>query len=218
MAMTLSSVTTKLEGFIGVASRWANYISLGFLLIMPLPVFIDVIARLAFKGSIPGGIEIESFILLIIVFLGIAFIQFNEGHIRIGFIVSRFPKWIRNLLDCFHYLICTLFFGLMSSQLFLQGLKKIQDNVITYELEIPVWIFWFISALGVFILAIVVALDFLRALQRSLDDKRWPWLIFTLAAACFILIAPLAGLAPKGLSGATAGILGMGFLFVLLFL
>ena len=141
MAMTLSSVTNKLEEFIGLASRWANYISLGFLLIMPLPVFIDVIARLAFKGSIPGGIEIESFILLIIVFLGIAFIQFNEGHIRIGFIVSRFPKWIRNLLDCFHYLICTLFFGLMSSQLFLQGLKKIQDNVITYELEIPVWIF-----------------------------------------------------------------------------
>ena len=181
-------------------------------------LFIDVIARLAFKGSIPGAIEIESFILLIIVFLGIAFIQFNEGHIRIGFIVSRFPKWIRNLLDCFHYLICTLFFGLMSSQLFLQGLKKIQDNVITYELEIPIWIFWFISALGVFILAIVVALDFLRALQRSLEDKRWPWLILTLAAACFILIAPLVGLAPKGLSGATAGILGMSFLFVLLFL
>jgi TRAP-type C4-dicarboxylate transport system permease small subunit len=100
--MTLSSITVKLEKFIGLASRWANFISLWFLLIMPLPVFIDVIARLAFKGSIPGGIEIESYILLIIVFLGIAFIQFNEGHIRIGFIVSRFPEWIRNLLDCFH--------------------------------------------------------------------------------------------------------------------
>ena len=151
-------------------------------------------------------------------FLGIAFLQFNEGHIRIGFIVSRFPKWVQNLLDCFHFLICTLFFGLMSSQLFLQGLKKIQDNVVTYELEIPIWIFWFISSLGVFLLSIVVALDFLRALQRSLEDKRWPWLILILAAACFILIAPLVGLAPMGLSGATAGVLGMGFLFLLLFL
>jgi tripartite ATP-independent transporter DctM subunit len=218
MERTLSLVTTKLERLIGTASRWANYISLGFLLFMPLPVFIDVIARLVFKGSIPGAIEIESFILLIIVFLGIAFVQFNEGHIRIGFIVSRFPKWIQNLLDCFNYLICTLFFCLMSSQLFLQGLRKIQDNVITYELEIPIWIFWFIGALGVFLLAVVVALDFLRSLQRSLEDKRWSWLILTLAAACFLLIAPLVGLAPKGLSGATAGILGMGFLFVLLFL
>ena len=56
--MTLSLITTKLERFSDLASRWANYVSLGFLLIMPLPVFIDVVARLAFKGSIPGGIEI----------------------------------------------------------------------------------------------------------------------------------------------------------------
>jgi TRAP-type C4-dicarboxylate transport system permease small subunit len=74
MATGLSLVTTKLERFIGSASGIANYIALGFLLIMPLPVFFDVIARFAFRGSIPGVIEIEGFILLIIVFLGIAFI------------------------------------------------------------------------------------------------------------------------------------------------
>ena len=218
MAIGLGLATRRLERFIGSASGIANYISLGFLLIMPLPVFSDVLARFAFKGSIPGVIEIEGFILLIIVFLGIAFIQFNEGHIRIEFIVSRFPKWIQNLLDCFHYLICALFFGMMSSQLLMQGLKKMQDGVITYELEIPVWIFWFVGAIGIMILALVVALEFLRALQRSLGDKRWPWLILALATACFILIAPLAGLAPTGLSGATAGVLGMCFLFLLLFL
>jgi tripartite ATP-independent transporter DctM subunit len=218
MANSLSSITTKLEKYISLASRSANHISLVFLLLMPLPVFIDVIARLTFKGSIPGAIEIEGFILLIIVFLGIAFVQFKEGHIRIGFIASRFPKWVQNLLDCFHYLVCALFFSMMSYQLFRQGFTKMVDHVITYELELPVWIFWFVGAIGVMLLAIVVALDFLRALKQSLEDKRWPWLIFTLAAACFILVAPLAGLAPTGLSGGTAGIMGMCFLFVLLFL
>ena len=218
MTAQLGSVTTRLEGFIGAVSRTANTISLGFLLIMPLPVFVDVIARFAFRKSIPGAIEIESFMLLIIVFLGVAFVQFNEGHIRIEFIVSRFPKWVQNLLECFHYLICALFFGIMSSQLLMQGINKMQDHVITYELELPVWIFWFVGATGTMILAIVVALDFLRALLRSLTDGRWLWLILTLAVACFLLIAPLAGLAPTGLSGATAGILGMCFLFALLFL
>ncbi len=218
MTVSLNSTVTNLERFLGTATRISNYISIGFLLIMPLPVFFDVIARFTFRGSIPGGIEIESYMLLIIIFLGVAFIQINEGHIRIEFIVSRFPKWVKNVLDCFHYLICALFFGIMSSQLIMQGIRKIQDNVITYDLEIPIWIFWFIGALGIIILAIVVALDFLRALQRSLEDKRWPWLILALTVACFILIAPLVGLAPTGLSGATAGVLGMCFLFVLLFL
>jgi len=218
MAISLNSIIVGLERCIKPVSRYSNYISAFFLLIMPLPVFFDVIARFSFKGSIPGGVEIESYILLIIVFLGLAFVQINEGHIRIEFIVSRFPKWIQNLFDNFHYLICSLFFGLMSSQLIMQGIKRLQGNEITYDLEIPIHIFWFIGALGVLLLAIVVALDFLRALQRSLEDKRWPWLILTLAVACFILIAPLAGLLPTGLSGATAGILGMCFLFLLLFL
>ena len=44
------------------------------------------------------------------------------------------------------------------------------------------------------LLAVVVALNFLQALQRSLADKRWPWFILTLAVACIIFIAPLAGL------------------------
>ena len=185
---------------------------------MPLPVFFDVIARFVLRGSIPGCVEIESYILLIIVFLGVAFIQINEGHIRIGFLVSRFPKWIQNILDSFNYLIASLLFVLMSSQLITQGVKKMQDNVVTYSLEIPIYIFWFLGALGVLLLAIVVALDFLRALQRSIEDQRWPWLTLALACACFMLIAPLAGLMPTGLSGATTGVLGMCFLFALLFL
>jgi len=218
MAISLNSAVTNLERFISPASRVSNHISIGFLFIMPLPVFFDVIARFVLRGSIPGCVEIESYILLIIVFLGVAFIQINEGHIRIGFLVSRFPKWIQNILDSFNYLIASLFFVLMSSQLITQGVKKMQDNIVTYSLEIPIYIFWFLGALGVLILAIAVALDFLRALQRSIEDQRWPWLTLALACACFILIAPLAGLMPTGLSGAITGVLGMCFLFALLFL
>ena len=74
MSVSLKSAVSGLEGFISPASRITNYISLGFLLIMPLPVFFDVIGRFAFRGAIPGGVEIESYMLLIIVFLGLAFI------------------------------------------------------------------------------------------------------------------------------------------------
>ena len=218
MAISLNSTVTNLERFIGPASRISHYISATVLLIMPLPVFFDVIARLTFKGAIPGCLEIEEFMLLIIVFLGIAFIQIDEGHIRIEFLVSRFPNWAQNILDSFNYLICSLLFALMSYQLIMQGILKIRDNIVTYELEIPIYIFWFIAALGAFLLAIVVALDFLRSLQRSLEDHRWPWLILALAVASFILIPLMIGLVPSGLSGAAAGTLGMCLLFTLLFL
>jgi hypothetical protein len=99
MATGLSLVTTKLERFIGSASGIANYIALGFLLIMPLPVFFDVIARFAFRGSIPGVIEIEGFILLIIVFLGIAFIRPVLWHDVFPVTHARHQK---NARQCHH--------------------------------------------------------------------------------------------------------------------
>lgn len=218
MGTFLNGITERFDHYAGSISTIGSYISLAFLLLMPLPVFIDVVMRFLFKGSIPGSIEIESYILFLVVFLGIASIQFKGGHIKIEFIVSRFPVWVQNVLNCFHYLICTIFFVIMSSQLVTQGLKKLNDHVITYELEIPIWIFWFIGALGALLLALVVAVDFLKTFQHAVNDRRWPWLVLSLALALFLVSAPFFGLLPAGFSGAAAGLLGMLSLFVLLFL
>jgi tripartite ATP-independent transporter DctM subunit len=214
----LRSLNLKFEGLYGPVISITRYLSMGFLFIMPVPVFLDVLLRFLFKASIPGCIEIESYILLIIVFLSLAFIQSKGSNIRIEFLVSLFPQWIQNILACFHNLICLVLFGLMSSQLIMQGVKTLQDNVNTYDLEIPKCVFFFLAALGTLLLTIQLVIDFLQAFQRSLEDKRWPWLFFSLALACFLSIAILSGFVPTGLSGSTAGILGMCFLFLLLFL
>ncbi len=218
MATGLSLVIKRLETIFGPLSKFSNYISALFLCIMPLPVFLDVLARFMFKGAVPGAIEIEGFMLLIIVFLGLAFTQVHEGHIRIEFLVSRLPRWARNVTDSFAYLISTLFFFLMSSQLVLKGFQKIQDHEISYDLEIPTSIFWFIAGAGALLLALVVLVDFLKVLQRSVESDKRLWLVPALAASLFLLFAPMLGLAPSGLSGAATGVLGMCLLFILLFL
>jgi len=217
MILSFDSTVRKVSQFSYSISKFLHHLSLITLFIMPLPVVVDVIMRLTVKGSVPGCLEIEEFMLLIVVLLGVAFIQIKEGHIRIGFLISRFPKWIQNLLNVFSYLTSTLLFSLMSYQLFMQGLGKLRDKVISYELELPIYIFWFIAALGAFVLAFVVLGQFFQALQQCLKDQRRPWLILALISPFFVLVAPMAGLVPE-LSGATAGIVGMCFLFALLFL
>ncbi|MBW1944071.1 MAG: TRAP transporter large permease subunit [Deltaproteobacteria bacterium] len=218
MTAILNKIIGGLEKFVSPTSRVFNNISAALLLIMPLPVFIDVVSRLTFKGSIPGGIEIEEFFMVFIVYLAIAFTQFSDGHIRIEFLLAKFPKWVQNICDSFVYLLSLLFFILMSSQLIRQGIEKIRIEEVSYALEIPIWIFRFVAALGAILIVFVVLLDFLKALQRSMEDRRLPWLIPALILACFLVIAPMAGLAPTGLEGGTMGVLGMCLLFVLLFL
>lgn len=218
MTKNLNSTVSCLEGFINPTSRLFNNTSAAILLVMPLPVFFDVISRLTFAGSIPGVIEIEEFMLAIIVFFGIAFTQVEGEHIRIEFLTSRFSKWMQDILDSFNYFICLLFFFLMSSQLIMQGIEKIHMQEVSFVLRIPVFIFRFITALGALLLAIVIVGDFLRSLRRVLEGGRGPWLIPVLAFACFISIAPVVGLVPSSLGGTTTGILGMCVLFAFLFL
>ena len=218
MTASLNSAVSYLEGFINPKSRFFNNTSAAILLVMPLPVFFDVISRLTFAGSIPGVIEIEEFMLAIIVFFGIAFTQVEGEHIRIEFLTSRFPKWMQDILDSFNYFICLLFFFLMSSQLIMQGIEKIHMQEVSFVLRIPVFIFRFITALGALLLAIVLVEDFLRSLKRAIEGGRKLWLITFLALACFISISPMVGLVPSSLGGTTTGILGMCVLFAFLFL
>ncbi|MBW1805700.1 MAG: TRAP transporter small permease subunit, partial [Deltaproteobacteria bacterium] len=218
MAISLNSTITGLEKIIRPTSRFFNYISAALLLIMPIPVFIDVVSRLTFKGSIPGGVEIEEFFMLFIVFLGLAFTQVDEGHIRIDIVVSRFPKWVGNVLDNFTFVISTLFFFLLAYLLVKSGIEKIRIQEVSYALAIPIWPFRFVAALGSLVLAVAVLLDLLKAIRSSIEDRRLPWMILALAAGCFLFIAPMLGFVPTDMNGSTVGILGMCLLFSLLFL
>lgn len=218
-------MTTKLTSFLQFSencirptTRFFNFISCALLFIMPLPVFIDVISRLTFKGSIPGGIEIEEFFMVFIVYLALAFTQIDDGHIRIEFITERFPPWFRNVLANFTSLLSLFFFTLVCSQLISQGIEKIRIEEVSYALEIPIWIFRFVAALGALMMVFVVALEFLKSVQRVLEDHRGLWLIPSIVAASALLIIPMAGLIPSDMSGAILGVAGMCLLFILLFL
>ncbi len=218
MADHLQPVISFLENLVRPAARALNTVGAAMLFIMPLPVFFDVASRLIFSGSIPGAIEIEEFMLVIIVFCGLAHTQANGGHINIDLLVSKLSEDIRHIIAFCVNLICALLFGLMASQLIMMGLKKISNNELSFTLEIPVHYFRFIAAAGVIVLAAAVLLEALRSLQKVLIGRRWGWLILCLTICTLIIITPMAGWIPLEWSGAPSGVLGMCLLFFLLFL
>jgi tripartite ATP-independent transporter DctM subunit len=218
LAEKIGSVAAHLGDFVRPTSRVFNYIGCAALCIMPIPVFVDVILRLAFSRAVPGGIEIQEYLMLMAVFFGLAAAQFEGGHIQIDLVLGKVSEHTKNLLEASAYGLSMFILFFMSSQLVAQGLKRFQNNEISKALELPVWAFYFIAALGTLLLAFVVSVYFLKALQRSVEYGRWVWLILALGIACFLFFGPMVGLRPSGLSGAAYGSLGMLLLFVLLFL
>lgn len=218
MVITLQLLEQKLQTFNSNVSRFFNQVSCCLLFFMPIPVFLDVLARYLFASSIPGVIEIEGYLLLIIVFLALAYTQFSEGHIRIDLLITKFPDRIRNIIDSCIYFICTLFFLLMSIQIFKGGLTKIADQEISYDLEIPTCVFWFIASFGTLLLTIAVSQDFVRSLKRALKTSNKLVLVAALIIVCVVLGLPMAGAMPANVSATAIGVFGMLLLFALLFL
>jgi tripartite ATP-independent transporter DctM subunit len=208
----------ELEKIIMPTTRIFNTVACISLGIMPLPIFLDVLLRTLSTKSVPGQIEISEYLLLFVVFFGLAAAQTKSGHITIDLLITKFPARIRTVVDNFTHPLSVLVLCFMSSQLFMQGIKRLQNHEMSRALEIPIWIFWFMAALGALLLALVTLIDLLKCWRRALEEGRWGCLIPACAAACVLFFGPMIGLAPSGFSGATAGILGMCLLFVLLFL
>ena len=213
------SVFSPLEKFVHPSSRFLNYVACAALCIMPIPVFIDVVLRFTVSRTIPGGIEIQEYLLLILVFFGLAGADWEGGgHIQIDLVLGKLSERGRNAVETFVYTLSLLILLLMSSQFVTQGIKRLYNNELSKTLEVPLWIFWMLAALGALMLALVFLLRMLNTLKRSVEKDWRRWSVLGLTMACLLIFGPMIGLRPSGLRGATNGILGMLFLFAILFL
>jgi tripartite ATP-independent transporter DctM subunit len=181
-------------------------------------VFLDVVLRFTISGAFPGVIEIEEFMLCIIIFFGLAFIQWRGDHIKIDFVTKRFPRWVCSLLEVTMYSASLILFVLMSIHLYEDGVKKIAGNEISFSLDIPIGYFRYVAAFGAAVLALNVLSSLLQAILKVIEEKRSAWLPLPLLVGCGLMLLPLMGYFPENLEGAPAGMAGMGLLFVLMFL
>lgn len=218
MSPYLNLVILRMERILNPMINRANFIAALLLGIMSLPVFFDVVFRLTFSSSIPGAIEIEEFLLGIIVFFGIAHTHANGGHINVDLLTSKLNENARIIIENCLYLLSSIFFLLMSWQLVAQGLGKFHNQEVSFTYKIPLGTFRFLAALGVAFLAMTLFVSFLKALEKAMARGKIIWLIPALILTGLLIAAPLAGWIPKSWSGAPVGIAGMAVLFLFLFL
>jgi tripartite ATP-independent transporter DctM subunit len=219
MNRTLNTTIDTLERTVHPVTAAANTVALVVLGLMPLPVFVDVLSRLILGKSIHGAIEIEEFMLSIIVFFSVAYTHIHYGgHINIDLLKGKLPPTVQSIIDICLNLMAAVFFSLMSWQLLEQGIKKFADNEVSFSLGIPLGIFRFTAAIGAALLALMVLISFLKSLANVMEKRKTPWIIPGLVVAGLIVATPLAGWVSIEMSGATIGLLGMILLFVFLFL
>jgi len=211
----LDSLALTLESALGPLTKSLFWISLAAVGLMSLPIFADVLARFTVRRSVPGIIELEEFLMIVIVFLALAHTQKKEGHIVIDLLTCRLPGPTARLLETFNHLVCTIFFGLVTWRTF----STIADKVAEYSpmLKLPVWFFIALSGLGLAFLALTLFQQLLKSLAGNVRDRAWLGLCLVLVAAAVVLSMPwwIKAL-PWQFGRLGYGVSGMGFMLFLL--
>jgi TRAP-type C4-dicarboxylate transport system permease small subunit len=146
-----------------VSLEWVGVIGL---LLMFLVNFIDVVGAKLFLFPLPGSVEIISFSQIIAIAPAIAFTLILGRHIRVEFIIDRFPKRIRAVISSISSFFSLFLFIFILWQSYLYGQSLQRAGEIGSTSHLPFFPFAYL----IMFCSIPVCLAFLIEVLKSLNE------------------------------------------------
>ena len=143
--------------------EWVGAIGI---LLMFLVNFIDVMGAKLFIWPLPGSVEIISFSQIVAIAPAIAFTLILGRHIRVEFIIDRFPKRIRAAISSISSFLSLILFVLIIWQSFLYGQSLQKAGEIGSTSYLPFYPFAYLIAFC----SVPVCLVFLIEVLKSLNE------------------------------------------------
>jgi len=135
--------------------EWTAAVFVG---LVALNIFVAVILRKFFSTSIPDAYDFGSLLLGILIFWGIAATSYRGTHITVDLVWSAANERMKRWIDVFATLVLLLVVSVQTYTLLDKVLVTWRDNVLTYDLHLPVWPFYAVAWLGdiaaVFLIAV----------------------------------------------------------------
>lgn len=115
---------------------------------------------------IPGSYELIGFLGALAVAFALAFTQIRGGHIIVNIVSDHFSARVNRVLDQINYAVNTIFFGLITWQIFKWSLKIWRSGEVSETLRIVYHPFIAAVALGFGVLSLTLFLQFLRSMGQ----------------------------------------------------
>ena len=218
--MILESSVRSLERFANPLSRIADSAGRVILALMVLLITSDVVLRYFFNRPIKGSYELVQFMLALLVFLGLAFMQTKKGHVSITLVTNKLSPGQLSVIGSATYLLCLIIFSLITWRCILQAETLRTSSTCSDVLSIPNFPFMYVVAFGSILLCLIFLIDFIRSLDGVIKNCKQPWLWFALDGIFILLVVTIPiwlHWLPWDISRPAMGIIGIGLLILLLF-
>jgi TRAP-type C4-dicarboxylate transport system permease small subunit len=156
--LTLDRVTN-------VLARLLMGVAVVALFLMMVQVVVDVVMRNFFSRPIEGSLEIVSvYHMVAVVFLPLALVERRHEHITVDLLVDRLPAFARRIITVIGYIVCAVFFGLLTYQTSKNALDAYEiGEILMSSIYITVWPAKFLLPIGFFVMLLQVLLHAWKA-------------------------------------------------------
>ena len=158
------------EKAIALISRWFNNLGMVFLNFLMIVITVDVILRVTINRPIRGSNEMAEFIMLMVVFLGIAYTQYLKANISVSIIFDRFPQKLQDALMVLIYLTMLFTAGLILWRAIAYNIYLFDLNRVSLILKLPVAPFQAVMIAGFLLLCLVLILDVINAVRKVISS------------------------------------------------
>ena len=143
--------------------------SVAVLLLMSVAT-INAFLRIPFiKSTWRGAYETVGFLGAIVIAFALGYTQKRKDHIVVDILTEKFPKRVNRVLDGINYLITTIFFSIVSWQVFVWGMKISRSGEVSETLKIVFHPIVYSVALGFTVFSLTLVIDFLKNLKHRED-------------------------------------------------
>ena len=136
--------------------------SLAVLLLMSIAT-VNAFLRVPFiKATWRGTYETVGFLGAIVIAFALGYTQKRKDHIVVDILTEKFPKRVNRVLDGINYFITTIFFAIVSWQVFVWGMKISKSGEVSETLKIMFHPFVYSVSLGFAVFSLTLIIDFLK--------------------------------------------------------
>jgi len=143
-----------------------------FVGIVAANIFIAVLLRNLFSTAIPDSYNIGQFLLGILIFWGIAATSYRGTHITVDLIWANAGPRMQRVIDVFATLVLLFVVTVQTYTLFDKVATTRADNVLTFELHLPVWPFFAVAWAGDVSAVLLIAIRTYRLIFHPEDINR----------------------------------------------
>jgi len=163
----MPSKIDSLEKFVRRLSNWLNWIAGAGLVAMLLLVVADIVAAKSLRWPIPGGIEMVSFLGVVVVAFSIAETQVLRGHIEVAFLAARLPRAAWKAIGSTIHAFGMVLFAMLAWESYRFGHTLQVSGEVSMTQEIPFYPFVYGMAFCCITVFLVLLVQLLKAVAES---------------------------------------------------